>query len=63
MNLGFRLQEAVKTFGKVNILVLNAGIAGRRMLLVSEIDEAFFDAHYSVNVKAPLFIAKMAMPP
>ena len=57
------LQEAVKTFGKVDILVLNAGIAGRRMLLVSEIDEAFFDAHYSVNVKAPLFIAKMAMPP
>ena len=54
------LQEAVKTFGKVDILVLNAGIAGRRTL--AEIDEAFFDAHFSANVKAPLFMAKMAMP-
>ena len=54
------LQEAVKTFGKVDILVLNAGIAGSRTL--AEIDEAFFDAHFSANVKAPLFMAKMAVP-
>ena len=54
------LQEAVKTFGKVDILVLNAGIAGSRTL--AEIDEAFFDAHFSANVKAPLFMAKNAVP-
>jgi 3-oxoacyl-[acyl-carrier protein] reductase len=54
------LQEALKTFGKIDILVLNAGIAGRRTL--AEIDEAFFDAHFSANVKAPLFMAKMAVP-
>ena len=54
------LQEALKTFGKVDILVLNAGIAGRRTL--AEIDEAFFDAHFCANVKAPLFMAKTAVP-
>lgn len=54
------LQEAVKTFGKVDILVLNAGIAGSRTL--AEIDEAFFDAHFTANVKAPLFMAKTTVP-
>ena len=54
------LQEAIKTFGKVDILVLNAGIAGNRTL--AEIDEAFFDAHFNANVKAPLFMAKTAVP-
>jgi 3-oxoacyl-[acyl-carrier protein] reductase len=54
------LQEAIKTFGKVDILVLNAAIAGGRTL--AEIDEAFFDAHFTANVKAPLFMAKMAVP-
>lgn len=54
------LQEAIKTFGKVDILVLNAGIAGNRTL--AEIDEAFFDAHFTANVKAPLFMAKAAVP-
>ena len=54
------LQEAIKTFGKVDILVLNAGIAGSRTL--AEIDEAFFDAHFAANVKAPLFMAKTTVP-
>jgi 3-oxoacyl-[acyl-carrier protein] reductase len=52
------LAEAVKTFGKVDILVLNAGIMGSRTL--AEVDEAFFDSHFDVNVKAPLFLAKAA---
>lgn len=52
------LDEAVKTFGKVDILVLNAGIMGSKTL--AEVDEAFFDSHFDVNVKAPLFLAKAA---
>ncbi|KAH9480848.1 Short chain dehydrogenase AgnL6 [Psilocybe cubensis] len=54
----FLLDEAVKTFGKVDILVLNAGVMGSKTL--SEIDEAFFDSHFDINVKAPLFMAKAA---
>lgn len=54
------LSEAVKTFGKVDILVLNAGIAGSRTL--AELDEAFYDSHFNTNVKAPLFMAKAAVP-
>lgn len=54
------LDEAVKTFGKIDILVLNAGIMGSKTL--GEVDEAFFDSHFNINVKAPLFIAKAAAP-
>lgn len=54
------LDEAVKTFGKIDILVLNAGIMGSKTL--SEVDEAFFDQHFNINVKAPLFLAKAVAP-
>lgn len=54
------LQEAIKTFGRVDILVLNAAIAGTRTL--AEIDEPFFEAHFTANVKAPLFLAKATVP-
>lgn len=53
------IDEAVKAFGHLDILILNAGIMGSKPL--AEVDEAFFDAHMSINVKAPLFIAKAAM--
>jgi 3-oxoacyl-[acyl-carrier protein] reductase len=52
------LDEAVKTFGKIDILVLNAGIMGSKTL--AEVDETFFDTHFDINVKAPLFMAKAA---
>jgi len=52
------LDEAVKAFGKIDILVLNAGVMGSKTL--SEIDEAFFDSHININVKVPLFMAKSA---
>ncbi|KIM41138.1 hypothetical protein M413DRAFT_19120 [Hebeloma cylindrosporum] len=54
----FLLDEAVKTFGKIDILVLNAGIMGSKTL--AEVDENFFDSHFDINVKAPLFMAKAA---
>ena len=54
------LDEAVKTFGKIDILVLNAGVMGSKTL--HEVDEAFFDSHFSINVKAPLFMVKAAVP-
>ncbi|KAL0961262.1 hypothetical protein HGRIS_006225 [Hohenbuehelia grisea] len=54
------LNEAVKAFGKVDILVLNAGIMGSKTM--SDVDEEFFDAHFNINVKVPLFLAKAAVP-
>ncbi|KAJ2931871.1 hypothetical protein H1R20_g5232, partial [Candolleomyces eurysporus] len=52
------LDEAMKTFGRVDILVLNAGLMGSRTL--DDLDEPFFDMHFETNVKVPLFMAKAA---
>ncbi len=52
------LDETIKAFGKLDILVLNAGIMGSKPL--ADIDEKFFDNHINANVKGPLFLAKAA---
>ncbi|KAL0575698.1 hypothetical protein V5O48_006258 [Marasmius crinis-equi] len=52
------LSETIRVFGRLDVLVLNAGIMGSKAL--QEIDEAFFDAHFDANVKAPLFLVKEA---
>ncbi|KAF9525863.1 hypothetical protein CPB83DRAFT_896616 [Crepidotus variabilis] len=56
----YLLDEALKTFGKVDILVLNSGIMGSKTL--GDVDEAFFDTQFAINVKAPLFLAKAVAP-
>lgn len=53
------LQEAIRIYGKLDILVLSAGIMGSKPL--EDIDEAFFDKHIQINVKVPLFLAKVAV--
>lgn len=50
----------MKTFGRVDILVLNSGLMGSKTL--SELDESFYDTHFDTNVKAPLFLAKAVAP-
>ncbi|KIM73697.1 hypothetical protein PILCRDRAFT_828923 [Piloderma croceum F 1598] len=54
------LKETVKVFGKLDILVLNAGIMGSKAL--ADVDEQFFDSHIQLNVKGPLFLTKAAVP-
>lgn len=54
------LYETVKSFGKIDIIVLNAAIMGSKPL--AEIDEQFFDDHMNVNVKGQLFLVKAAAP-
>jgi 3-oxoacyl-[acyl-carrier protein] reductase len=49
------INETVKAFGKLDILICNAGIMGNKPL--ADVDEAFFDAHINSNVKGPLFLA------
>ncbi|KAF8650327.1 hypothetical protein AX16_005289, partial [Volvariella volvacea WC 439] len=56
----YLLDETVKAFGKLDILILNSSVTGSKPL--ADIDEAFFDVHMNVNVKAPLFLVKAALP-
>ncbi|KAG7095109.1 hypothetical protein E1B28_005894 [Marasmius oreades] len=55
----FLLNETLRIFGRLDILILNAGIMGSRAL--PDVDEAFFDAHFDANVKVPLFLVKEAV--
>ncbi|TFK41453.1 hypothetical protein BDQ12DRAFT_678020 [Crucibulum laeve] len=56
----FLLDETLKAFGKIDIVVLNAGIMGSADL--ARLDEAQFDAHINANVKGPLFLAQAVAP-
>jgi NAD(P)-dependent dehydrogenase (short-subunit alcohol dehydrogenase family) len=53
-------QEAHKNFGKVDILVANAGVADVR--LVDEVDETFFDEIVNANYKGAYFTVQRAIP-
>jgi 3-oxoacyl-[acyl-carrier protein] reductase len=50
--------EAAGHFGDLNILVNNAGIAGR--VLLGQIDEVSFDSVFAANVKSVLFASQAA---
>lgn len=52
------LDATVKEFGRLDILVLNAGMMGTHVM--EDTDEAYFDAHFNTNVKGPFFIVKSA---
>ncbi|KAF9456012.1 hypothetical protein BDZ94DRAFT_1302782 [Collybia nuda] len=52
------IDETLKVYGRLDILICNAGLMGSKPL--AEIDEEFFDAHINSNVKGPLFLAKAA---
>ena len=54
----YLLDETLKAFGRIDILVLNAGIMGMKTL--REIDEKFFDDHFLINVKGPFFLVQAA---
>ncbi|KII84801.1 hypothetical protein PLICRDRAFT_45606 [Plicaturopsis crispa FD-325 SS-3] len=54
------VDSTLKAFGKIDILVLNAGIMGAKVL--NDVDEEFFDSHFNINVKGPLFLTKLVAP-
>ncbi|KAJ7704868.1 hypothetical protein B0H17DRAFT_920851, partial [Mycena rosella] len=54
----YLIDETIKAFGGIDILVLNAGFMGTGIL--ADVDEASYDAHFATNVKGPLFLAKAA---
>ena len=56
-----RLFAAVKArFGRIDVLFANAGIA--KFAPVDDVDEAFFDSQFGVNVKGLYFTVKKALP-
>lgn len=54
------IDETRSQLGRIDILVLNAGIAGNAAL--ADVDEAFYDSQFDANVKGPLFLTKAAAP-
>ena len=53
-------KSSIEAFGKIDVIVFNAAIMGDRTL--TKVDELYFNAHFDVNVKSPLFIAQAAEP-
>ena len=51
--------EAVERFGRVDALVNNAGIMDN-FASVAELDMALFDRVMAVNLRAPVFLSKLA---
>ncbi len=54
----FKITE--KTFGKVDVLVANAGIASRKV--VDEVDEDYFDEMVNINYKGVYFTVQRSIP-
>lgn len=50
------LTECLKAFGRVDFLVLNAGLLLDCTL--AELDESIFDKAFNIHLKGPLFLAK-----
>ncbi|KAF9003348.1 NAD-P-binding protein [Cyathus striatus] len=54
----FLVDKTIKAFGKIDILVCNAGFVGNKTL--AQEDEETFDKAINANFKGPLFLAKFA---
>jgi 3-oxoacyl-[acyl-carrier protein] reductase len=59
--VGAMVEHAAKTFGRIDVLVNNAGYSHRNRPML-EVDEAEFDRIYAVNVKSIYLAAKHAVP-
>ncbi len=53
-------QEIFQHFGKIDVLVANAGIGGRRR--IDNVDEKFFDEIINTNLKGIYFTVQKAIP-
>lgn len=49
-------------FGRIDVLVNNAGIGGPRTLRIHELSLEDFDAVHAVNLRGPLMMAQQAIP-
>jgi NAD(P)-dependent dehydrogenase (short-subunit alcohol dehydrogenase family) len=54
------VETVVAKHGRIDVLFVNAGMA--RFKPLAEVDEAFYDAQFDVNVKGAFFLLKHAVP-
>ena len=54
------IDEAVATFGKIDVLFVNAGVA--YFAPADQIDENHFTSQFDINIKGPAFLVKHAIP-
>ena len=54
------IETAVDTFGKIDVVFANAGVA--QFAPSDQIDEDFFDNQFNTNIKGPAFLVKEAIP-
>lgn len=54
------IREAVAAYGKIDVIFANAGVA--QFAPSDQIDEAFFDYQFNINIKGPVFLVKEAIP-
>src|SRR3984957_15165574 len=55
------LVDLVKTkHGRIDVLFVNAGIA--KLAPIEQVDEAFYDSQFNINVKGAFFLIKHAIP-
>ncbi|QLG45093.1 SDR family NAD(P)-dependent oxidoreductase [Costertonia aggregata] len=54
------IDEAVNTYGKIDVLFVNAGVAF--FSPADQIDEDHFDTQFNINIKGPMFLVKHAIP-
>lgn len=54
------IEEAVNTYGKIDVVFANAGVA--QFLPSDHITEEFFDNQFNINIKGPAFLVKEAIP-
>jgi NAD(P)-dependent dehydrogenase (short-subunit alcohol dehydrogenase family) len=54
------VDEVTRRHGRIDVLFVNAGIA--RFAPIGDVDEAFYDAQFDLNVKGAFFLMKHAAP-
>ena len=54
------IDETVATYGKIDVLFVNAGVA--YFVPADQIDEDHFDSQFNINIKGPAFLVKNAIP-
>ena len=54
------VDQVVARHGRIDVLFVNAGIA--KFAPIEQIDEAFFDSQFDINVKGAFFLIKHAAP-
>ena len=54
------VDQVTARHGRIDVLFVNAGIA--KFATIEQVDEAFFDSQFDVNVKGAFFLLKHAVP-